>query len=57
MAKKQDGYLDQEAMKLGYNRMLKEVGVQLSDGNHTDTIKAVLTDRKTHIEQRLEALK
>ncbi|WP_161793378.1 hypothetical protein [Cohnella kolymensis] len=57
MGKKSNGFLDTEAMKLGYIRMLMDVKTQLEKGQHQESIKAVLTDRLTHIEQRLEALK
>jgi hypothetical protein len=57
MRKKQNDYLDVEAMKLGLKHMLEDVIVQLEGGHHSDAIRAVFTDRKTHIEQRLEELK
>lgn len=57
MRKKADDYLDTEAMRLGYMGMLEDVNVQLIGGNHSDSIRAVLTDRKQHIERRLEDLK
>jgi hypothetical protein len=57
MRKKQDSFLDVEAMKMGFQRMLREVNTQLESGQLTEPIKALLSDRKKHIEQRLEALK
>lgn len=57
MKKKQDEYLDIEAMKLGFRVMLDDVVLQLENGIHPISIKVVLNDRKTHIEHRLEELK
>lgn len=56
MKKKHDDYLDIEAMKLGYRLMLDDVILQLENGIHPLSIKVVLNDRKTHIENRLEEL-
>lgn len=56
MKKKHDDYLDTEAMKLGYRLMLDDVILQLENGIHPLSIKVVLNDRKTHIENRLEEL-
>jgi hypothetical protein len=57
MRKKQETFLDTEAMKLGYLGMLTDVNDQLDAGMHSDSIRAILTDRKQHIELRLEELK
>lgn len=56
MRKKRTDNLEKEALKLGLQRMLKEVQVQLDSGNHTEPIRAVFSERKTHIEQRLQEL-
>lgn len=56
MVKKQDDFLDTEAMKLGFKQMLDEVELQLTCGDHSASILAVLNDRKTHITKRLEEL-
>jgi hypothetical protein len=56
MRKKSENQLDQEAMRIGYQRMLKEVSAQINDGNHTDAIKALFTERKKHIEKRIADL-
>lgn len=56
MKKKHDDYLDTEAMKLGYRLMLDDVILQLENGIHPLSIKVVLQDRKSHIENRLEEL-
>lgn len=57
MRKKTETYLDTEAMKLGYYGMLSDVKDQLNAGMHADSIRVILTDRKQHIEKRLEELK
>ena len=57
MRKKTDNYLDNEAMRMGYQLMLQEADEQLAAGMHTDSIRTLLTDRKRHIENRLEELK
>lgn len=57
MKKKQDDYLDTEAMKLGYKSMLDDVILQLENGMHPISIRVVFNDRKAHIEKRLEELK
>lgn len=56
MKKKHDDYLDNEAMKLGYRLMLDDVVLQLENGVHPLSIKVVLLDRKSHIENRLGEL-
>ncbi|UVI31230.1 hypothetical protein [Paenibacillus spongiae] len=57
MRKKADDYLDTEAMRLGFIGMLADLNVQLVGGDHSPAIRAVLMDRKQHIEKRLEDLK
>lgn len=56
MRKKTENYLDTEAMKLGYSGMLLDVNDQLNAGMHSDSIRAILIDRKVHIESRLVVL-
>lgn len=57
MRTKKETYLDTEAMKLGYQCMLGDVKTQLDAGMHIDSIRTLLTERKRHIEVRLEELK
>lgn len=56
MRMKKETYLDTEAMKLGYQVMLTDVVTQLDAGMHIDSIRTLLTERKSHIEQRLITL-
>lgn len=56
MRKKTETVLDMEAMKLGYHLMLTDVCDQLDAGMHSDSIRALLSDNKQHIENRIEQL-
>lgn len=56
MRKKQSDYLDQEAMKQGYQKMLRELITQIEKGEHTEAMKAVFTENKRRIESRLKGL-
>lgn len=56
MRKKTETVLDMEAMKLGYHLMLADVNDQLEAGMHSDSIRALLSDNKQHIENRIEQL-
>jgi hypothetical protein len=57
MRKKTENTLDIEAMRIGYKGLLQEACEQLNAGLHSDGIRALLLDRKQHIESRLEDLK
>lgn len=56
MRKKTNNYLDSEAMKFGYEAMLQDVTDQLTAGLYTDSIRALMTERKAYIENRLKEL-
>lgn len=56
MRTKKETYLDTEAMRIGYECMLADVKTQLDAGMHLDSIRTLLTERKQHIEKRLEIL-
>lgn len=56
MSKKSENVLDLEAMRIGYASMLEDVKNQLEAGLYPDSIRAILLERRTHIQSRLTEL-
>ena len=55
MIKKQDDFLDREAKKIGYEKLLTDLN-RMMQSDITQTQKAILTDQQTNISERLKTL-